>query len=122
MSKEETTKEVMRLRDLVTHSPEQRAKWLWDRLEGKTLSTVKPTQWDLICFAAEVFALLSADIEFLQEISKRMVSIVYTAHYHTPEIYPSSCPYPLSKQTSSTVKTGLSEIAQLSLRDDLEKL
>lgn len=115
----ETTKEVMRLRDLVTHSPEQRASYLWKLLEAQG---IKPTQWDLICFAAETFALLSADIEFLQDISKRMVSIVYTAHYHTPEIYTSSCPYPLSKQISLTERTGLSQIAPLTLRDDLEKL
>ncbi len=65
-------------RDKLVPSPEQRAAYLWAHVQ-----LIKPTLWDLICFSTEVLAIASIEHEFLQDINKKLVSVVYTAHYYT---------------------------------------
>lgn len=73
-------------RDSVVASPEQRAKYIWDRIHS---IEPKPTLWDIVCFCTESLALAAAEFTFLQPYMKRVVSVIYTAHYHTPEPFPS---------------------------------
>lgn len=67
-------------------TPEQRALALYKHMQAMN---PKPTQWDLACFCVETLALLSAELVFLQEPIKRLVSILYTAHNATPDPFPS---------------------------------
>ena len=79
--------QLIKQRDAISPSPEQRATRLWSaihRLEPR------PTQWDIVCFCVESLAIVSSEIEFLKPIVARLVSIVYTAHYGTPEPWPSA--------------------------------
>ena len=77
----------MELRDKINPSPEQRAIHLWKAIY--TL-TPKPTFWDLVCFCTETFAIVATEYSFLKPIAAKLVSIVYTAHYQTPDPFPSS--------------------------------
>ena len=74
-------------RDKVSPSPEQRATRLWSAVHKLE---PRPTQWDIVCFCVESLAIVSSEIEFLKPIVARLVSIVYTAHYGTPEPWPSA--------------------------------
>lgn len=115
-------RQIVARRDKLTPTPEQRAQWIWNRLHGQ-MSQITPKPWDLICFSVETLALLAAEYTFLQPVIKKLVSIVYTAHYYTDEVYSSSCPMnqqvtdQASLKQSSSEKTGLSQIAQLDLKE-----
>lgn len=91
--------EKMKERDKVSPSPEVRAAAIWAIIHSLD---VKPTAWDLICFCCEAFAALasSGGYEFLQPFAKRLVSIVYTAHYNSPE------PMPTSVESSQEVQSN----------------
>lgn len=39
------------------------------------------TNWDLVCFAAEVIASYAGTMVWLKEVARSLVRIVYTAHY-----------------------------------------
>lgn len=82
-----TRKEVMEQRDAINASPEQRASYIWPVVQRMN---PKPTAWDIICFCAEAFASIAGGYDFLKPFAKRLIQIVYTAHYHTPDPYPSA--------------------------------
>ena len=92
MSKTELTRqELIEKRDKESPSPEQRAVRIWSAINAME---PRPTLWDIVCFSCEALAALSTELDFLQPFTKRLVSIVYTAHYHTPEPYPSAVETP----------------------------
>lgn len=74
-------------RNAISPSPEQRATHLWTAIHKLP---ERPTQWDIVCFCTESLAIVSSEIEFLKPIVARLVSIVYTAHYNTPDPWPSA--------------------------------
>lgn len=78
---------LIKKRDAISPTPEQRAQELWSAIH--TLNP-RPTQWDIVCFCVESLAVVSSEYEFLKPIVARLVSVVYTAHYNTPEPWPSA--------------------------------
>jgi hypothetical protein len=85
-------------RDAINPSPEQRATHLWRRIHS---IEPRPTAWDIICFCTESIAVIAAEYEFLRPIVVKLISIVYTAHYSTPEPFPSCVP--LTKESNISI-------------------
>lgn len=44
------------------------------------------TDWDLVCFAAEYLGMMVNVHPWLEEDAKHICSLVYTAHYLTPDV------------------------------------
>src|SRR5690348_13384670 len=60
-------------------SPSDRATRVWHLLQ-----TYDPdlTTWDVLCFCAEFMGLVSQRYHWMLPLSKRFVSLVYSAHYY----------------------------------------
>lgn len=84
MSDKAALQDKMDLRDKISPSPEQRAAFLYEAVNAK-----KPTLWDLVCFCTEVLGVVAVEYTWLKPFAARLVSIVYTAHYNTPDPFPS---------------------------------
>lgn len=70
--------ELMDQLDATTPSPEQRAKFLYNKLVE---SGLQPTNWDLICFAAELLGGLVSTCEPIKPEVRRLLLMVYKIHY-----------------------------------------
>lgn len=66
--------------DKVSDSPQIRAQVIWNVLRREDFS-----DWDIVCFATEALALLSARYSYLGEAAKAVARLVYSAHYFYPE-------------------------------------
>lgn len=106
MSDKDTLKRVMELRDKISPSPEQRATHLWEAIHKLPR---RPTFWDLVCFCAETFAIVAAEYTFLKPIAARLVSVVYTAHYQTPDPYP-SCLDDSQAKPEAVLESGIATV------------
>ena len=93
-------------------SPEHRAEFLYKHMQ--TMNP-KPTMWDLVCFSTETIALLAGELEFLQPVAKQLVSVVYTAHYHS-DIPFDSC----LSNSNSVEKTSTQEPSELTIEKSSE--
>lgn len=60
-------------------SPELRAKKVIDDLKEKYGESLD--DWDITCFAAEWLGLMSVAHPYLEPYARRILSLVYTAHY-----------------------------------------
>lgn len=68
--------------DEVIVSPSERATHIWTLLKAEHPDL---TDWDVLCFAAEYMAMQSNVYMWLEEPVKKVVGLVYLAHYMNPE-------------------------------------
>lgn len=97
----------MELRDKISPSPEQRATHLWSVIH--TLKP-RPTMWDLVCFCAETLGVVASEYTFLKPIVAKLVSVIYTAHYQTPDPYPSCLDNVDSNKQEAVLESGIATV------------
>lgn len=63
-------------------SPGERANYIWKLLKQEHPDL---TDWDVLCFASEYLAMMSSAHLWLEDAAKKVVGLIYTAHYMNPE-------------------------------------
>ena len=63
-------------------SPGERANYIWSLLKSEHPEL---TDWDVICFAGEFLGMMSNVHLWLQDPTKRVVGLIYAAHYMNAE-------------------------------------
>lgn len=63
-------------------SPGERANYIWALLKSEHPDL---TDWDVICFAGEFLGMMSSQHLWLTEAAKRVVGLIYAAHYMNAE-------------------------------------
>jgi hypothetical protein len=63
-------------------SPSERAEYIWTCLKQEHPDL---TDWDVLCFAGEYLGMMSPTYLWLEEPAKRVLGLIYTAHYMNPE-------------------------------------
>ena len=63
-------------------SPSERAALVWSYLKNEHPDL---TDWDVICFSTEYLGMMVPVHPWLEELAKKLATLVYTAHYLTPD-------------------------------------
>jgi hypothetical protein len=63
-------------------SPSERAEYIWAVLKSEHPDL---TDWDVLCFAGEYLGMMTQTYLWLEEPAKRVLGLIYTAHYMNPE-------------------------------------
>lgn len=63
-------------------SPSERAQYIWSCLKQEHPDL---TDWDVMCFAGEYLGMMSSAYAWVEEPAKRVLGLIYTAHYMNPD-------------------------------------
>jgi hypothetical protein len=68
--------------DAITPSPQARAEYIYNLLKTEHPEL---TTWDIMCFCAEFFGLMSVKWSWLKDQARVLSRLIYMAHYEVSE-------------------------------------